>query len=196
MDESTTAVGKPTDAPAAGRFMDIQTPPKPVEAPPTASATESPEISLTETQEAPVGPAVTNVPVVAHEEPPADIPESGQASPSPESTQQPPSDPSAPPPKQAPKGHRGPLAAIIAAILVCLVLIGVVIFAYIKSNDNSNLGRESSTNSSNSNTPAAKPQASPEDIDQITSSIDQDLGSVDDVADFSATSIADDTLGL
>ncbi len=86
-----------------------------------------------------------------------------------------------------------PVAAVVVAIIVTLVLSGLVIFTFIKSKNDTNLGETTSTNSK---TTATKPQASPADVDQATSDIDTSLSSIDDAADFSATNISDQSLGL
>lgn len=86
-----------------------------------------------------------------------------------------------------------PMAAVLVAIIVTLALSGLVIFTFNKSKNDTNLGETTSTNSK---TTITKPQASPADVDQATSDIDTSLSSLDEAADFSATEISDQSLGL
>lgn len=214
---------KAPSQPPTGRFMDLKGPDG---EPTTASAVSAvpvseptpeeqktsipvgdsiaqpatPDVLVETSQSAEPEPAVTSeesVPVVpsdpAQTAPTAEFPEQLAENPTPEVTQPSLDHQQIDQHLQHHKSSGVPVVAVVVAIIVTLALSGLVIFTFIKSKNDTNLGETTSTNSKIT---ATKPQASPEDVDQATTDIDTSLSSIDDAADFSASEISDQSLGL
>ncbi len=80
--------------------------------------------------------------------------------------------------------------AIVVAVVVAIGLAGLVIFAYMQSQNSDTIER------SDTQTLTEKPLASVTDVDTASQEIDSELQKADDEADFAATDLEDDTLGL
>lgn len=199
---------KPTNPPN-GRFMDIAGPSSGGDQPKSApAATETPGASSEPVTQPPVEVAIDSVPEVAEpvaEPPVVETPAEPAAEDKPTNQPEEPAQPDETPaavqeehsneqPQLPPKAqHKAPLIAIFVAMAICLVLTGLVVFTYIKSKNDTKTG---TTTSSNSTTTVEKPQASPDDIDQTSAEIDETLSSVNDDADFAASALSDQALGL
>lgn len=197
---------KAPNTPPTGRFMDIARPkadesantPAPVSNPvmpaPSADAIQKSETAA----ESPSG-SVAPEPTVPEVDTSAITPEPEKTEPTPNDAVDRVPAPEASTPEQehpalpAKTKHTAPIAAICVAMAICLGLTGLVIYTYIKSKNDTKTG---ATTSSNSKLTAEKPQASPDDIDQTSTEIDETLSSIDDAADFSASSLSDEALGL
>lgn len=166
----------PDSAPKPVQVMDIQ---------PTAPTTVTPTTAPQATP-APSGaeqPVSTTTDVAA---PPTDV-----ATSSDEPTSEAPADQQpAPLAAEAPKtAHKKPVIPVLIAVVIGLALIGVASFAYMQQD-------KPKDNLANTSQTPAKEETTPADIDSVNKSVDDDLSTTNDAADFDDATLSDTNLAL
>ncbi len=182
-DEQKDIESQPTGAPV----MDIQ-PPKPADQPESDDSEPSEDTAPEQSVEDNVDSNVADAPEpAATDETPEEAPAFDSSEANDESSDNSVSDknPMAIAPAPMPPKQGKPMLVVIVAILFALVLAGVGVAAYMNSKkQNNNSGTENVQG------------VTTEEVDKVSSDVEESVKAVDDAADFAEADLSDASLGL